>query len=98
MVWFDKEYLWFGLIKNTCGLVIISLLLSHLPVHSVTILTDVLPECEYSPSYVSEHEVSRYTGFKEILQSVVYPDDHTWHKNGRHDSEGNPLIEEEVGS
>ena len=64
--------------------------------HTDVVLPDVLPSCEYHPSYVSVHEVTRYTGFKEVLAAVCYPDDHTWHKNGRHESEGNPIIEEEV--
>ena len=63
---------------------------------TAVVLSDVLPSCKYHPSYVLVHEVTRYTGFKEVLATVSYPDDHTWYKNGRHESEGNPIIEEEV--
>lgn len=58
------------------------------------VLPDVLPSCNYTPAYISVHNVERYTGFKEVLASLNYPDDHTWHKNGRHESEGNPIIDE----
>ena len=82
-----------------CSSQLSAFLCTHTHTHTHTtaiVLPEVLPTCEYHPSYVSVHEVTRYTGFKEVLATISYPDDHTWYKNGRHESEGNPMIEEEV--
>ena len=50
---------------------------AHTHTHTAAVvLPEVLPTCEYHPSYVSVHEVTRYTGFKEVLTTISYPDDH----------------------
>ena len=70
---------------------------AHTHTHTAAVvLPEVLPTCEYHPSYVSVHEVTHYTGFKEVLTTISYPDDHALCKHGHHESVGNPMIEEEV--
>ena len=65
------------------------------------VLPEVLPKCDYFPSYARVHKVKRYTGLWSIMDSFVYPDDHTElkvYKGNKWKAEGNPLIEESVCS
>ena len=63
------------------------------------VLTDVVPKCDYHPSYAYAHKVKRFTGVYNVEDSLVYPDDHTELDVVRRNTwkaAGNPIIEQSV--
>eukprot|EP01137_Pigoraptor_chileana_P017133 Opistho-2@74753 len=62
--------------------------------HLVPLLDDaetsnILPECEYAPSYIMHRPLRRYEGVNLVRESEVYPDDHTSLKDGNNIHPGN---------
>ena len=66
---------------------------------AAVVLTEVVPTCDYYPSYAYIHKVKRYDGWRPIADASVYPDDHTELDVVRRDkwrAEGNPIIDQSV--
>lgn len=66
---------------------------------AAVVLTDVVPHCDYYPSYAYVHKVKRFSGVYAVEDSFVYPDDHTKLDLVRRDKrkvEGNPIIDQSV--
>ena len=66
---------------------------------AAVVLTDVVPKCDYYPSYAYVHKVKRYTGVFAVEDSFVYPDDHTeldMVRRNKWKAEGNPIIDPSV--
>ena len=70
----------------------------YLPFAAV-VLPDVVPTCDYFPSYAYIHKVQRYSGVYSVVESLAYPDDPTElkvYRGNKWKAGGNPLIEESV--
>ena len=66
---------------------------------AAVVLTKVVPTCDYYPSYAYIHKVKRYTGVYSVVDSFVYPDDHTELKvlrGNKWKAHGNPIIDQSV--
>ena len=69
------------------------------PTFAAVVLTDVVPKCDYYPSYAYVHKVKRFTGVYDVNDSFVYPDDHTELdvvKRYKQKAAGNPIIDQSV--
>ncbi|XP_053282753.1 beta-1,4-N-acetylgalactosaminyltransferase 3 isoform X3 [Pleuronectes platessa] len=52
--------------------------LLHVPLINSKFLQDVLPDCEYKPSYTYKgSHLGRYQGLNYVKSSFIYPNDHT---------------------
>ncbi|XP_060932533.1 beta-1,4-N-acetylgalactosaminyltransferase 3-like [Limanda limanda] len=52
--------------------------LFHVPLINSKFLQDVLPDCEYKPSYTYKgSHLGRYQGLNYVKSSFIYPNDHT---------------------
>lgn len=60
---------------------------SHTPVHYVgdpvlpITKLDILPFCNFKASYTEPRTIKKYEGWKQVRESLVYPNDETWTGN-----------------
>ena len=69
------------------------------PSFTAVVLAEVVPKCDYHPSYAYIHKVKRFTGVYNLVDSFVYPDDHTELdviKRNIWKAAGNPIIDQSV--
>ena len=66
---------------------------------AAVVLSEVVPKCDYQPSYAFARKVKRFSGVYKVKDSFVYPDDHTELdvvKRNKLKAEGNPIIDQTV--
>ncbi|XP_068760127.1 beta-1,4-N-acetylgalactosaminyltransferase 3-like [Montipora capricornis] len=70
---------------------------TSLPLFNRTLLTGVLPTCDYKPSYIVETTLKRFDGVLLVNFSSVFPNDNTYlHRPKLTWSQGNRLIDNQA--